>query len=90
MDISNKQNSKELNNNTYALKILIQLVNIAQKRGAYDIQESSLAFYAMTKFLEDSKLKNTEELLKKLLNNESLDKNIDISNHNQVNFNQND
>tara|TARA_B110000977_G_C10716606_1_gene353486 strand:- start:156 stop:398 length:243 start_codon:yes stop_codon:yes gene_type:complete len=51
-----------------SLSILVQLVNIAQKRGAFTIEESYLAFMAMKEFIDDPKLVRAEELVNQLFN----------------------
>ena len=51
-----------------SLSVLVQLVNIAQKRGAFTIEESYLAFMAMKEFVDDPKLVKAEELVNQLFN----------------------
>lgn len=51
-----------------SLTVLVQLVNLAQKRGAFTIEESYLAFMAMKEFIDDPKLKKAEELVHQLFN----------------------
>jgi hypothetical protein len=51
-----------------SLTILIQLVNLAQKRGAYSVEESYLAFMAMKEFINDPKLDRAEKLVEELFN----------------------
>ena len=53
-----------------SLTVLVQLVNLAQKRGAFTIEESYLAFMAMKEFIDDPKLKKAEELVHQLFNKE--------------------
>ena len=43
-----------------SLTVLVQLVNLAQKRGAFTIEESYLAFMAMKEFIDDPKLQKAE------------------------------
>ena len=52
-----------------ALTILIQLVNIAQKKGAYDLHESFLAFNAISKFVDDPKMVNAKQMIEKAFSN---------------------
>ena len=49
-----------------SLTVLVQLVNLAQKRGAFSVEESYLAFMAMKEFIDDPKLVRAEELVKQL------------------------
>lgn len=51
-----------------SLTVLVQLVNLAQKRGAFTIEESYLAFMAMKEFIDDPKLQKAEEMVKELFN----------------------
>ena len=51
-----------------SLTVLVQLVNLAQKRGAFTIEESYLAFMAMKEFIDDPKLQKAEEMVKQLFN----------------------
>ena len=44
------------------INILVQLINIAQKRGAYTIEESYLAYKVFRSFLNDPKFDKIEEL----------------------------
>lgn len=73
---NSKNSDGTLTESKDALSILIQLVNIAQKRGAFDIQESYLAFCALSKFVDDPKIKTAEEIGKKLFASNLLDKEI--------------
>lgn len=51
------------------IHVLVQLINIAQKRGAYSMEESYLAYSVFRKFLNDPKFDKIEELLKNMDNN---------------------
>lgn len=57
-----------------SLSVLVQLVNIAQKRGAFTIEESYLAFMAMKEFVDDPKLVKAEELVNQLFNKSETEK----------------
>jgi len=47
---------------TEALKILIQGINVAQKRGAYDLQEASVLAKAAAAFVEPVSAPNTKKV----------------------------
>ena len=68
-----------------SLSILVQLVNIAQKRGAFTIEESYLAFMAMKEFVDDPKLVRAEELVNQLFNKNPSEKSELSSIANEVN-----
>ena len=48
------------------LTVLIQLVNLAQKRGAYNLEESYLAFMVLKDVIDDPKYKRAVEAVKEL------------------------
>lgn len=58
-----------------ALTILIQLVNIAQKKGAFDIHESFLAFNAISKFVDDPKMITAKQMIEKAFSSKDEAKN---------------
>jgi len=68
-----------------SLSVLVQLVNIAQKRGAFTIEESYLAFMAMKEFVDDPKLVKAEELVNQLFNKSDNEKQELNTIANQVN-----
>jgi len=68
-----------------SLSVLVQLVNIAQKRGAFTIEESYLAFMAMKEFVDDPKLVKAEELVNQLFNKSESEKQELNTIANQVN-----
>lgn len=70
---ANDNDSKE------ALSLLIQLVNIAQKKGAYDLHESYLAFNAISKFVDDPKLESAKLMINKAFNKAESDKQKNVS-----------
>lgn len=70
--ISNSQAND--NDTKEALSLLIQLVNIAQKKGAYDLHESYLAFNAISKFVDDPKLESAKLMINKAFNKAESDK----------------
>ena len=49
-----------------ALKLLVQLVQLAQKRGAYSLDEAYLAFSAVSSVIQDSKLDEVKNYVKNL------------------------
>lgn len=49
-----------------ALTVLVQLVQLAQKKGAYSLDESYLAFNAINTIVDDPKFKKTHELVQNL------------------------
>lgn len=49
-----------------ALKLLVQLVQVAQKRGAYSLDEAYLAFSAVSSIIQDSKLDEVKNFVKNL------------------------
>ena len=67
-----------------SLTILVQLVNLAQKRGAYSVEESYLAFMAMKEFISDPKLDRAEELVKQLFNKDGSSKDLTQENMNEI------
>ena len=69
-DTTKDKESKE------ALTILIQLVNIAQKKGAYDLHESFLAFNAISKFVDDPKMITAKQMINKAFSNTNDDKQV--------------
>jgi len=62
-----------------SLTVLVQLVNLAQKRGAFTIEESYLAFMAMKEFIDDPKLQKAEDLVKELFNKEGNSEKTEMS-----------
>jgi len=60
-----------------AIKILIHLINLAQRKGAYSMDEAYLAFHAITSVVEDSKL---EEVKKAVATLESGGSAVTVSN----------
>ena len=69
------------------LTVLIQLVNLAQKRGAYNLEESYLAFMVLKDVIDDPKYKRAVEAVKELFP-ENVTK--DENNNLQVNNTPND
>lgn len=73
--MNTNSNSQANDNDTKeALSLLIQLVNIAQKKGAYDLHESYLAFNAISKFVDDPKLESAKLMINKAFNKAESDK----------------
>ena len=50
------------------INVLVQLINIAQKRGAYTIEESYLAYKTLRLFIKDPKFDKIEELVQSFSN----------------------
>ena len=48
------------------IQVLVQLINIGQKRGAYTIEESYLAYTVLRKFLNDPKFDKIDEIVKSM------------------------
>ena len=65
------------------LTVLIQLVNLAQKRGAYNLEESYLAFMVLKDVIDDPKYKRAVEAVKELFPENVTNK--DENNNLQVN-----
>ena len=70
------------------LTVLIQLVNLAQKRGAYNLEESYLAFMVLKDVIDDPKYKRAVEAVKELFPENVTNK--DENNNLQVNNAPND
>ena len=70
------------------LTVLIQLVNLAQKRGAYNLEESYLAFMVLKDVIDDPKYKRAVEAVKELFPENVTNK--DDNNNLQVNNTPND
>jgi len=51
-----------------ALTVMVQLIQLAQKKGAYTLDESYLAFNAINSIVDDPKFKRTKELVETLFN----------------------
>ena len=45
-----------------ALKILVQAVNVAQKRGAYNLQEAASIAVAVSTFVDQKNVEKTQEV----------------------------
>jgi hypothetical protein len=79
------------------LTVLIQLVNLAQKRGAYNLEESYLAFMVLKDVIDDPKYKRAVEAVKELFpenvtnkdenNNVQVNASEDVANLNSDNIN---
>ena len=51
------------------MTILVQLVQLAQKKGAYSLEESYLAFNAINTIVDEPRFKKTQELVQNLFSN---------------------
>tara|TARA_B100001093_G_scaffold324745_1_gene309877 strand:- start:85 stop:360 length:276 start_codon:yes stop_codon:yes gene_type:complete len=63
---SNSEEIQQVSISKDALTILVQLVQLAQKKGAYSLDESYLAFNAINTIVDEPKFKKTAELVKNL------------------------
>ena len=63
---SNSEENQQVSISKDALTILVQLVQLAQKKGAYSLDESYLAFNAINTIVDEPKFKKTAELVKNL------------------------
>tara|TARA_Y100000992_G_C21225575_1_gene472695 strand:- start:102 stop:326 length:225 start_codon:yes stop_codon:yes gene_type:complete len=59
-----------------ALSILVQLINIAQQKGAFDLSQSYLAFHAINNLVNDPKLKQVHELMNTTFKSNILSKTV--------------
>ena len=62
-----------------ALKILVQLVQVAQRRGSYSIDESYLGFHALSSILEDPKMEELKAFVRQLESGGSSDPSTPVS-----------
>ena len=64
MSATNSEESQQISISKEAITVLVQLVQLAQKKGAYSLDESYLAFNAINTIVDDPKFKRTQELFK--------------------------
>ena len=75
--MSEKQETQQVTISRDALTVLVQLVQLAQKKGAYSLDESYLAFNAINSFVDEPKYKKTEELVQTLFSPKDISENSD-------------
>jgi hypothetical protein len=56
---------------TNAIKLLIHLINVANKRGAFNLEESTLGFFAINTLIENPRF----EEIKKIVTDNVIDTN---------------
>ena len=66
MSATNSEESQQISISKEAITVLVQLVQLAQKKGAYSLDESYLAFNAINTIVDDPKFKRTQELVQNL------------------------
>lgn len=49
--------------NQEAIKMLVQLVNMANKRGAYSVEESTIAFFCISSLVDDPKYDEVKKII---------------------------
>lgn len=66
MSTTNTEEPQQISISKEAITVLVQLVQLAQKKGAYSLDESYLAFNAINTIVDDPKFKRTQELVQNL------------------------
>ena len=66
MSTTNNEEPQQISISKEAITVLVQLVQLAQKKGAYSLDESYLAFNAINTIVDDPKFKRTQELVQNL------------------------
>ena len=85
---TNSQENQQVSISKDALTILVQLVQLAQKKGAYSLDESYLAFNAINTIVDEPKFKKTAELVQNLFSSNNTINNI--QNENELSQNKNE